>query len=53
MSVDRLEGCQKGIHWPYCIDSNCPGCMPDLPPSAREYEVRQTGLDLTIFRKDV
>ena len=21
---------QRGMHWPYCIDMHCPGCMPDL-----------------------
>lgn len=24
-------GYQSSIHWPHCIDSQCTGCMPDLP----------------------
>jgi len=22
---------QPGIHWPYCIDRQCVGCMPHVP----------------------
>lgn len=31
--------CQRGIHWPSCIDRSCEGCMPnfvaDLQPPTR------------------
>lgn len=52
MSVDLEEGYQPGIHWPYCIDRLCSGCMPELPPIMEQYESDQTGLDLSIFRED-
>lgn len=52
MSVDVEM--QQGIHWPYCIDHKCSGCMPklpDRPPTMKEYEAKQHGLDLSIFFK--
>ncbi len=53
MSVDEPRY-QLGIHWPTCIERECPGCMPafvPIPPTKREYDARQRGLDLSIFRR--
>lgn len=53
MSVDLREGAQPGMHDPHCIDRECPGCLPPIPPTVQEYRARQHGLDLSIFRRDL
>lgn len=46
--MDSLQGFQRGIHWPYCIDRSCPGCMPNLIESIPPTEKK---LDLSLFLK--
>jgi hypothetical protein len=38
-----------GVHWPYCIDRSCPGCMPVVPVIVKD---EPPELDLSIFRNE-
>lgn len=45
---------QLGIHWPYCIDRSCIGCMPGPAPSPPEPEAAPVQLpDLSAFFRPI